>query len=398
MLATQPQYTSILVTDIPSAVYLAHTALPPGTTGPAGSVALEQSRQVALLGKTTIFGIRPSGPTVSAPIIPIRAPIVRDGKITQTLSVSLSPAYLADIFRKANFSTERTVSVVDPTGTIAARNRFPEQFIGRKVTPLLEQQLHSHAEGLFENIDLEGRPATTVYVRSAATGWSVIAGLPAAEVDDAVRRVIVPLVLGGGLAALIGIGIAAYFALRLRRAHVAEHAFSQSLEWLVGERTAALRDSERRLYEAQKMEAMGKLTGGMAHDFNNYLGVIIGNLDLLRNRGDMDSNAIALIDEALGGAVRSADLTRSLLAYSRRQPLNPMITDLNKSLESIANLLKRIIGEDIVLTQAFAPNLWPVRVDRAQLDSCIVNLVNNARDAMPSGGYLTLDSHVKCNT
>ncbi len=156
------------------------------------------------------------------------------------------------------------------------------------------------------------------------------------------------------------------------------------------ERTAALRDSVRRLYEAQKMEAIGKLTGGMAHDFNNYLNVIIGNLDLLKNRTDIDAEAADLIDAALGGALRSADLTRSLLAYSRRQPLNPTLTDLNKSLDAIVDLLERMIGEDIMLTKAFAPNLWPVLVDAALLDSCIVNLANNARDAMPRGGAITI--------
>ena len=147
MLATQPQYTSIVVTDLASGTYLAHTGLPPGAAGPAGPVAMEQSREVAAMGKTVIFGVRPTGPTISDPIIPIRAPIFRDGKVAQTLTVTLSPDYFADIFRQARFNLDRTVSVVDPTLSIAARNRLPEQFIGRKVTQRLAQEMQAKSEG-----------------------------------------------------------------------------------------------------------------------------------------------------------------------------------------------------------------------------------------------------------
>ena len=148
--------------------------------------------------------------------------------------------------------------------------------------------------------------------------------------------------------------------------------------------------TEQQLREAQKMEAIGRLTGGLAHDFNNYLGVIIGNLDMMQERVAADPATTKLIDAALSGAERSAELTRSLLAFSRRQPLDPRRLDVSQRLDAIVSLLKRTLGEDIVLTTKFAPDLWPVRIDGAQLDSCIVNLANNARDAMPAGGALTI--------
>jgi len=148
--------------------------------------------------------------------------------------------------------------------------------------------------------------------------------------------------------------------------------------------------SEERLRAMQKMEAIGKLTGGLAHDLNNYLGIIIGNLDLLREDGVADSEAPALIEAALNGAMRGAELTRSLLAFSRRQSIHPDRADISRRLASIMDMLKRTLGEDITVKAELADDIWPVMIDGAQFDSCIVNLANNARDAMPRGGTLTI--------
>lgn len=149
---------------------------------------------------------------------------------------------------------------------------------------------------------------------------------------------------------------------------------------------------ESRLREAQKMEAIGKLTGGMAHDFNNYLGVIIGNLDLLEGLIAKETQASKLLASAMSGALRSADLNRSLLAFARRQPLAPQSVDPNRSVDAVATLLRRTLGEDIALNTDLAPDIWPIWIDASQLDSCIVNLANNARDAMPEGGSLTIST------
>ena len=147
---------------------------------------------------------------------------------------------------------------------------------------------------------------------------------------------------------------------------------------------------EQRLREVQRMESIGQLTGGLAHDFNNYLAVVIGNLDLLADCRYDDPEAPKLIEGALAGAQRGAELTRSLLAFSRRQPLNPRSLDVGQRVNDVARLLKRTIGEKITLDVQVARELWPVEIDAAQLDSAIVNLANNARDAMPDGGTLTL--------
>ncbi|MCX7362070.1 MAG: PAS-domain containing protein [Alphaproteobacteria bacterium] len=147
---------------------------------------------------------------------------------------------------------------------------------------------------------------------------------------------------------------------------------------------------EQQLREAQRMEAIGQLTGGLAHDLNNYLSVIMGNLDLLAERPSVDPETPKLIEGAMAGAQRGAELTRSLLAFSRRQPLDPRVLDVGERIAAVARLLKRTIGEKITLDVRMAPDLWPVEIDGAQLDSAIVNLANNARDAMPDGGRLTI--------
>ena len=153
------------------------------------------------------------------------------------------------------------------------------------------------------------------------------------------------------------------------------------------------RRTEEQLRQAQKMEAIGNLTGGMAHDFNNLLGIIIGNLDLAGEYAKGSKDADELVEEALEAAWRGADLTRRLLAFSRRQPLRPVQLDINDLVANTVRLLGRLLGEDIEVELALAEGLWPVTVDPAQLEASLANLATNARDAMPDGGQLIIRTH-----
>ena len=147
---------------------------------------------------------------------------------------------------------------------------------------------------------------------------------------------------------------------------------------------------EAQLRQSQKMEAIGTLTGGMAHDFNNLLGIIIGNLDLLRDGRPDDTELADLGGEALDAAMRGADLTRSLLAFARRQPLQPKRLDLDVVIGGLMKLLTRLLGENIESNLTFAEDACPVIADPAQLEAALTNLMTNARDAMPRGGKLTI--------
>ena len=146
------------------------------------------------------------------------------------------------------------------------------------------------------------------------------------------------------------------------------------------------------LRQAQKMEAIGQLTGGLAHDFNNLLGIVLGNLDLLAERFTTGSEDRELTDAAVQAALRGAELTRQLLAFSRQQPLAPKLTYLPPVLEATAKLLQRTLGEAITFELNVSDALWPVLIDVSQLESTLLNLSVNARDAMPNGGRLTIEA------
>jgi PAS domain S-box-containing protein len=150
------------------------------------------------------------------------------------------------------------------------------------------------------------------------------------------------------------------------------------------------RRAEEQLRQAQKMETIGQLTGGVAHDFNNLLAAIQGNLELLRKRLPNDPQIRRFIDGALQGTQRGASLTSRLLAFARRQDLKPEPTDLGALLEGMRALMERSIGPLISIDMALAPELPPAKVDANQLELAILNLAVNARDAMPEGGRLSL--------
>jgi two-component system, cell cycle sensor histidine kinase and response regulator CckA len=149
----------------------------------------------------------------------------------------------------------------------------------------------------------------------------------------------------------------------------------------------------RALHQAQKMEAVGQLTGGLAHDFNNILGVAIGNLDLLDDEVADRPVAADLVKSALGALLRGADLTRALLAFSRRQPLRPILVNVGSMLRGATKVFRRVLGEQISIALEVDEDLWRVEVDPAQLESAVTNLAINARDAMPEGGRLTIAAH-----
>jgi PAS domain S-box-containing protein len=148
--------------------------------------------------------------------------------------------------------------------------------------------------------------------------------------------------------------------------------------------------TEAQLRQAQKMEAIGNLTGGMAHDFNNLLGVIMGNLDLLRSARPHDTEVIELASEAFDAAVGGAELCRRMLAFSRRQTLQPQRVLLNDLVRNISKLLSRVLRENIDITLRLSDGVWPVVADPGQIEAALTNLATNARDAMPGGGRITI--------
>ena len=184
--------------------------------------------------------------------------------------------------------------------------------------------------------------------------------------------------------------------MKLRSAAAAEQelqALNASLEARIATALAEQSKAEEALRQAQKMEAVGQLTGGVAHDFNNLLTVIIGGLDTICRSGpDEQARRERATHMALQGAQRAARLTNRLLAFSRRQPLAPKTLELNHVVRDMTDLLHRTMGEQIELEGVLAPRLWTIEADQNQLESAILNLAVNARDAMPDGGKLTIET------
>ena len=149
---------------------------------------------------------------------------------------------------------------------------------------------------------------------------------------------------------------------------------------------------EEQLRQSQKMEAIGRLAGGVAHDFNNILTGILGYAELTLADSSLDGSVREGLEEILGAAERGADLTRQLLAFSRKQILSPQLIDLNAAIARSQKLLGRIIGEDVELLVRPAEDLWSVDADAGQIDQVLVNLATNSRDAMPLGGKLTIET------
>jgi signal transduction histidine kinase/CheY-like chemotaxis protein len=206
------------------------------------------------------------------------------------------------------------------------------------------------------------------------------------------------LAAGIGAALLLATLLAALFAFSTR----------QAVRGLI-ERTAELEaesklrhEAEATLRQAQKMEAVGQLTGGIAHDFNNLLTIIIGNLDTMRRRiveagnpGDVKTligNMTKPLDSALQGARNAAQLTQRLLAFSRRQALEPVRLDMNRLVTGMLDLLRRTLGEEISIETVLAAGLWPAQADAHQLENALLNLALNSKAAMPNGGCLTVET------
>jgi signal transduction histidine kinase len=206
------------------------------------------------------------------------------------------------------------------------------------------------------------------------------------------------------LAALIGVALLAAMVLTALLAVATRHAVADLIARTreLEEESLRRQDAEDSLRQVQKMEAVGQLSGGIAHDFNNLLTIIMGNLDTLKRRitdAKKDENSETIVtklekpvDAAMYGARSAAQLTQRLLAFSRRQALDPVRVDMNRLVTDMTDLLKRSIGEQISVETVLGAGLWPAFIDPNQLENALLNLALNARAAMPEGGCLTIET------
>lgn len=181
----------------------------------------------------------------------------------------------------------------------------------------------------------------------------------------------------------------------LRQSRAALQRANETLEARVEERTREHESALAKLHEAQKLETLGQLTGGVAHDFNNLLTPVIGNLDLIRRRLPEGDKSHRLIDGALQAASRAGTLVQRLLAFARRQDLQPRSVEIGGLLDGMTDLLQRSLGPTVKVRLNSQPDLPPAKVDPNQLELAILNLAINSRDAMPAGGTLSIDARAE---
>jgi signal transduction histidine kinase len=207
----------------------------------------------------------------------------------------------------------------------------------------------------------------------------------------------VAILAAGLILALLGLALSAVGARKetLKKANELEvsRRVRDELEVRIAEAIEAQRRSEAALRQSQKMEAIGQLAGGIAHDFNNMLAVIIGSIEIAQRRlAEGQPDIGRYLSNAMDGARRAASLTQRILAFSRQQPLAPKVVNINRLVSDMSELLHRTLGEQIKLETVLASGLWTTNVDAHQLESILLNLAVNARDAMPEGGSLTVET------
>jgi signal transduction histidine kinase len=422
---------NILVLD-ENGQQLMNTALPRGTPLPPRQPR-DNTREVFASGEPRVSDVY-FGAVVRRPMIAVEVPVKDEtGRVMYSLVLDPRPDTFLDIIRKQVARQGTIVALVDRDGTIIARWPDSSKYAGTKAVPALLERLGREGEGVFESKSLDGVPLLKALTRVEPFGWTVGIGTPNAEYMMPIWRSVGVFVAATVLVLLIGLGLArlvsrqitepmeslAAYAEAARQAGPAPKAtglretdalaaaiaryveaqvraerelvaLNSTLEQRVGNAVNERNKAQARLAEAQKMEAVGQLTGGIAHDFNNLLTAIIGSLDLMHKDPAQSPRLQTLTEIALQAAQRGALLVSQLLAFGRRQSLQPQSLRIDQAVEGIRLLIARAAGEEIKLDTHIATDLWPCYADKAQLDSAILNLAFNAHDAMPQGGTLTI--------
>jgi two-component system, NtrC family, sensor kinase len=301
------------------------------------------------------------------------------GNFRGVVEVSIQPAAFESFFAGIARGTTASLALIRQDGSILARYPMPTNAgIKLDATSGFSTQIArspeggrftavsgiDHIERRFASRKLAGFP---VYVTASLATDDIRHGWLLAMASHLVF----------GLPATVLLIILVLIAMRRTEAFYAEVERRQALE-------ANLRQS-------QKMDAVGQLTGGIAHDFNNLLTIIIGNLQMTLKQ-EHEAKEQRMLSNALAGAERAAALTRRLLSFSRRQPLDPRLVDANRLIAGLSDLLNRTLGEKVSVETVVSAGLWQTEVDTAELESSILNLAINARDAMPDGGKLTIET------
>ncbi|WP_116092162.1 ATP-binding protein [Sphingomonas crusticola] len=413
---------------------LANTAAPDGLRLPRGARSSSRRVTYTRLGHGLRLWNLTNGVLTHQPVIVLtRVLRLETGRVVE-LAVATRAASFLRLFADQHLPNRWTGVVLDASKRIVARNRGNDRYVGREATLDMQHKMAAKPAGVTPTTTLDGIPALTAWNRSPVTGWTLLIAVPRTELAAGARS---SLIAGAAFGvAMLGIGLLVSYRVgrsvalpvtrlasmaaalgrgedgvteksplieieavqqALREAGEAlrsrEHdlqALNNSLELRVMERTRELAEATESLIQAQKLEAVGRLTGGIAHDFNNLLTAVIGNIDLLQRTGG-DARSVRLLAGARQAADRGAKLTAQLLAFSRRQQLRAEVMDIEEAVANTVELLRSTLGGAIDIVRAPTSGLWPASADPTQFDLILLNLAINARDAMPSGGTIVIE-------
>ncbi|HEV7619839.1 MAG TPA: response regulator [Burkholderiaceae bacterium] len=278
----------------------------------------------------------------------------------------------------------------EPDHRFELANKAYYQLVGHRDLigkPVREALPEVAGQGFFELLDkvfATGEPFIGNSIPVAIQHWP--GSLPKTKYVDFVYQPII-----GSDGKTTGIFVQGNDVTEQKKAQDEVKRYHNELENLITERTQALEETRAALQRAQKLESIGKLTGGVAHDFNNILQVIAGNLQLLSRYIGNDESAAKRLETAFGAVERGGKLSSQLLAFARRQPLQPTVVNPGRVIRGMDDLLRRALGETVNIETVIAAGVWNTLVDPHQLENVILNLAINARDAMPAGGKLTIE-------
>jgi signal transduction histidine kinase len=404
---------------------IVNTRLPLGTALPP-MLPVEREARARLGDESTVISdlyLPPAG--LGSHSFAVQYPVRRDGKVVQFLTLASFAAEIQNLLTAQRLPPEWNATITDRRGIIVARGADAEKFIGKPVREDLFARMSADGEGFHVGTTLGGVRATAFFSRVPAAGWSLLIGVPhTALYAPAGRATLVTgalslLVLALGLAAALLVArrisrpveslrqaaqaLGSEGAVRppasgtleldavgeaMARASERLHGTKAELERRVAEALASYEQSQRALVQAQKLEALGRLTGGIAHDFNNVLQTLTAGLDTLKH-GASDAQR-ALLARCQRAVVRGTELARQLMAFGRVQALRAQTIDTGARLADAHHLFSGALPANVRLDYDLEPQLWPVLADPSQLELALLNLVINARDAMPHGGSLTL--------
>ena len=356
-------------------------------------------------------------------------PVRRDGRTLLNLTLTILPQELQALIDHQILPTEAVATILDPRGLVVARHPGGAQYVGRVASPDMLARFRAHDESIFQSVSLDGMP-TYGYFANSPQGWTYLTAWPLSRYTQALPKALVPLLLAGLVLLGLAVGGALWvargivqpvhllkqLAARMRAGQVGDDAPSgiaeidevasalnataaelrgarQDLERQVEDAVARTRSAEQRMSKNHRVEALGRLTGGVAHDFNNVLGIISNSAHLIQRK-----DSAGALQAPLAATLRAVDvgsrLTQNLMRFAGRQRVQAQALDLVPYLEGAQELLHIVLGNRVRLTRWCEPALPPIKVDASELELALINLALNARDAMPHGGEAHLSARL----